>query len=340
MEGTTTLWSQDDMGFYWLMFPNRAALSMDEIRAIFSQFGSLKNVTRAGDDRGLRFVQFFTLESTMRAVESLAEHPTITLKPHRQHKKKGKQNNNKNGEISNEDNNSTNASNNEHDYKKNLFKRNKSESNYFTIPSSNDTVSPPRGLLNFLDDNDDCNTESEHSGKTDEQSFSKNMSPIFSKTNCERVLSNGLNTKNDNVSTETSTHMKKTTDPSRSTFNGRCNNCNKDNDNIQLPDLIIKENSLPDKLKKKNILDAGEIIVGNIDKNYGVGYVLHLLENYDPIAISYIKQVPETGIRYCHVYFKNIQDSINVEKQFDMLKLKKNNLIVMRPCKLLEEAKI
>ncbi|XP_023245621.1 uncharacterized protein LOC111642973 [Copidosoma floridanum] len=106
------------------------------------------------------------------------------------------------------------------------------------------------------------------------------------------------------------------------------------NESDQIPDLVTKVKLVP----SYPVLEAGEVIVGNIHPRYGVGYMLHLFENYEPIAISFIKVTSNSELRYCHVYFKNLQDSIDVEENFDKYKLAGRNLIVARPSSLLKEA--
>ncbi|XP_023245619.1 uncharacterized protein LOC111642972 [Copidosoma floridanum] len=123
MDDDGPLWSVDSVGNYWLMFPNKHALGIEEIREIFSEFGYVKNVTQAGNEKGLRFVQFTTLKDTERAIENLEDHPTISLRKHRPPKKNKNKTNTASNTNVNKDVRSPNKTDSEEDYKKNLFQR-------------------------------------------------------------------------------------------------------------------------------------------------------------------------------------------------------------------------
>lgn len=87
----------------------------------------------------------------------------------------------------------------------------------------------------------------------------------------------------------------------------------------------------------KTIVPMQEIIVANIHSNYGVHYILHLFEKHRPISATLVKTIPEKDIRYCHIYFKTMQDAIAVEEEFDNLILCGKNLIVLRNSRLIDE---
>lgn len=80
-----------------------------------------------------------------------------------------------------------------------------------------------------------------------------------------------------------------------------------------------------------------EIIVANININYGIHYILHLFEKHNPISATLVKTIPETNIRYCHVYFKSMQDAVTVEEEFDNFDLSGKNLVVLRKSRLIDE---
>lgn len=89
---------------------------------------------------------------------------------------------------------------------------------------------------------------------------------------------------------------------------------------------------------KKTIVQAQEVIVANIHPNIGAQEILTLFKDYHPICVTFIKQVPDTEIRYCHAYFVSAKDALAIEKKFDKYLLSEHVLIVLRPQMLIEEA--
>ncbi|XP_018338254.1 PREDICTED: uncharacterized protein LOC108746159 [Trachymyrmex septentrionalis] len=81
-----------------------------------------------------------------------------------------------------------------------------------------------------------------------------------------------------------------------------------------------------------------DIIVANIHQNYGVHYILHLFEKFSPVSATVVKTISKTNIRYCHIYFKTVQDAVAVEEEFDNFDLFGKNLIVLRESRLINEA--
>ncbi|OXU31438.1 hypothetical protein TSAR_004716 [Trichomalopsis sarcophagae] len=79
---------------------------------------------------------------------------------------------------------------------------------------------------------------------------------------------------------------------------------------------------------------AFEVIVANLHYSVGAAYVLHLLEKYEPLAVSYVKTVPYKNIRYCSVYFKTAVQAMKAERRLDCLDLNGNRLMVLRPSRL------
>lgn len=69
----------DNDNSYNLHFLNKDGLTIDQIRAIFSTFGQVKGVNVSGNEYGLRFVKFKTLDETIRCIKGLANHDSIKL---------------------------------------------------------------------------------------------------------------------------------------------------------------------------------------------------------------------------------------------------------------------
>ena len=84
---------KDRRGFA-LVFPNYCALSVDEIRKIFSRFGPVCNVNLTGDECGYRFVRYGKFEDAKSAIEGLRFHPEINLCTHGPRRKIDGNNNN------------------------------------------------------------------------------------------------------------------------------------------------------------------------------------------------------------------------------------------------------
>ncbi|XP_043254367.1 uncharacterized protein LOC122398507 [Colletes gigas] len=82
---------------------------------------------------------------------------------------------------------------------------------------------------------------------------------------------------------------------------------------------------------------AHEVIVANVHPKFGIHYILHLFEKYNPISASFMTVVPKAKIRYCHVYFQTPEEALAVEKEFDTQILHGNNLIVLRSQKLMQD---
>ncbi|XP_018406163.1 PREDICTED: uncharacterized protein LOC108782387 [Cyphomyrmex costatus] len=113
------------------------------------------------------------------------------------------------------------------------------------------------------------------------------------------------------------------------------------NTEIKLKEFDVMSNSSLSNetrsLSKIVYIPMQEIIVANIHKNYGIHYILHLFEKYSPISATIVLTISETNIRYCHVYFKTVQDAVAVEEEFDNFDLYGQNLIVLRKSRLIDE---
>lgn len=90
-------------------------------------------------------------------------------------------------------------------------------------------------------------------------------------------------------------------------------------------------------VQKKTVVPAEDVVVANLHPSINPAYVLHFLEKYEPISVTKIRTVPKTSIRYCHVYFKSREIAMEVENQYDEKMLSGQKLIVLRPCRLIEE---
>ena len=325
MDNNERMWSEDSYGNYWLVFPNKHALDNEEIRTIFSEFGKVIRVSAAGDEKGLRFVQYSTPLEAETAVNGLQNHSKIKLVPYiPKHRSKNLnkplddcQSNNAGLEQPIENDN----------VKRNLYQR-KSAKNKKTDSQSHYSYNNNASTFSQTIDTSRLNHNNDNASV-----YSNNLSQDFlpKETETSPTRSSGRNSSSSSISSvNTGKRLLKLKE------------CIKTNVSSSpydtIPNLVTKSDSSQNNRPKQVVLNAEEIIVGNIHECINSAFILHLFESFDPLAISYINVVPSTEIRYCHVYFKTQQDSIEVEEQFDNYDLAGKKLVVMRPCKLVEQA--
>ncbi|XP_058799164.1 uncharacterized protein LOC131668762 [Phymastichus coffea] len=324
------LWSQDPYGNYWLLFPNRHALGNDQIKDIFSQYGTVNLITKSGDEKGLRFVRYSCLNDVKNAVDNLKDHPQIKLIPYRP---KNKNSNN----VKKEENNEM------YSEKRNFFQR-KPRSDCNHKNSIEQRLNGGSNVTDFQNiEYELCNEKVSSSGSN---ASVKLLSDSFSTRNSyidKPQLVHASNSINFPKPLVQSDQKLKTLLQIRGTNSDTFNTgtiTNRSNigynDEDELPDLVANKIK-PIVLSKKVIYNADEVIVANIPNGFGSAYILHLFQDFEPLAISYVKTVLKNEIRYCHVYFKSAEDSMAVETMFDKYDLCGKRLNVMRLCNLEEE---
>lgn len=330
------LWSQDPYGNYWLLFPNKHALAKDEIKEIFTQFGNVKMITESGDEKGFRFVQYGCLDDVRNAVDNLKDHPQVKLIPYRP---KNTPKINQNSNVSREDNT------NNHAEKRNFFQR--KPMNNYNLRNDNDQKSIIESItvdyqnLEYESNYDKASVCSSNASnyRTSTDVFS-NDNNYNNKSQIRSVASPILSTVSMNYPVDQVPRLLQLQGRNSNTFSTNATNsrnayCDYED---ELPDLVTASNIHKQQATlKKVIYNADEVIVANIPDNYGSAFILHLFEQFEPLAISYIKIAPKNDIRYCHVYFKSVEDSMGVETMFDKYDLSGKNLVVLRPCNLREE---
>lgn len=334
------LWSKDEANTYWLLFPNKHALSRDEIREIFSKYGKVLNLTAAGDERGFRFVQFGCLEDVERAVENLKNHPTVNLIQHRPKKKQ------QNSQNSNSNNKETSSN-----PRRNFYQRKSTDKNSSSTQLADDLndLSIHNEQNSFQDDKNLDNSAHNDTASVCSNTPKRTVIPPAnaSYTSPQSNRLNQLSTPKTAAGMSPSdwklkllkvrgTHANTFPPPSSqsSSLNASANNVKDD----EIPNLVSKDQIGSNKEPRKLIFNAEEVIVANIHDEYGSAFILHLLDEYEPLAVTYIKVLPGTETRYCHVYFKSVTHSIEVETHFDGYELEGKELLVLRPCTLMEEA--
>lgn len=76
-------YKKDQEGFYHLHFLNKNRLNSSEIRNIFSSYGKVIRVNFSKDETGYTFVQYKSLQETVRCLDGLKDSSTIQLLPER-----------------------------------------------------------------------------------------------------------------------------------------------------------------------------------------------------------------------------------------------------------------
>lgn len=297
MDQYEPFWNKDTSGAFCLLFPNKFALSIEEIKDAFSKFGNVITVTATGDERGHRFVKFTTLSEAIKAIDGIKGHKKIKLIAYKAKTTTQKpQEDNKHGNKRKEENVSANRNVN-HQSLRQSSKQMDSKPNNVDDATSTKSTSSKKEAVN--------------------QRYQKSLSkPCSSKP--ENIEDTEAKFDSDGM-------------PGLETIPKTIDN--------EIPDLVKPVKKKTTMLEPKTIiLEAKDVVVGNIHPNFGAAYILHLFDLYDPIAISYINLVPNTNIRYCHVYFKSINEVIKVEDTYNDYDLDGQKLIVKRPARLMTEA--
>lgn len=94
--------------------------------------------------------------------------------------------------------------------------------------------------------------------------------------------------------------------------------------------------------KPGQVIEAQEVVVADIPDEFGTLDILYFFKQFQPILISEIKKTASlsSSVRYCHVYFSNIQEAENAEIYFDGMEIGKQKIIVLQPESLAQQAMI
>ncbi|XP_011506194.1 PREDICTED: uncharacterized protein LOC105368772 [Ceratosolen solmsi marchali] len=312
------LWSRNKNGEYCLIFPNKHAVSFNEIKRIFSKFGNVTQIKVAGNKTGFHFIQYLTLNEVERAINGLKEHATIKLVLHRpQCYSQSNCNVKRKVQVHTIQNDQTSKMENQGKSNNTIQLGHKVKTEKLLIENSecvNSDNNIPCGSDNSI--NSYYLNGQYLSGS--ERIYAKSMNDDSNTMGKQEVKPKHLNSNIEicEYNSENETDYTKTDD--------------------DIPNLVKRTNS--NAISKIQILDAEAIIVANIHENYGCGYILHLFEHARPLAISYITLLPNSNTRYCYVYFETLKDTIEIEQHFDKYNLSGKKLIVLRPSRLIEEA--
>ncbi|CAK9812837.1 hypothetical protein ANTQUA_LOCUS7420 [Anthophora quadrimaculata] len=108
-------------------------------------------------------------------------------------------------------------------------------------------------------------------------------------------------------------------------------------DGSSIPALMPINDTLKTSSSVK-VIPAETVIVANIHPGLSVHYILHLFQKYNPISVSVMMMTPTSKIRYCHVYYKTLDEACATMEKFDAYCLHGRNLIVLTKEKLIEQA--
>ncbi|GAB1859558.1 Myb-like protein i protein [Camponotus japonicus] len=333
-------------GNYIVHFANKKELNIDEIRKLFSSYGNVVSVYVNGEKiNGLVFVRYKSLQETVKCLKGLQNNDMISILP---------QKDKINGTVKNTDQENSNhgQSAEMQDSFQGFNKQFDSNSNYDkkfskTEEKLNHNTTSDRNR--FHSTNNFLNTDSQSLNDDNKSAITHSDFLISDKQISSRQRSfNNYEVTNYDQEQQHKSKFHSFTKPDINI------NVNKDVSDDKIPALIsdtkikqkdfdaVSNSSSQSRIKntssKVMIIPMQEIIVANIHASYDVHYILHLFKKYDPISATVAETTLETNIRYCHVYFKTIQDAVTVEEEFDNFDLSGENLIVLRVSRLIEEA--
>ncbi|KAK2584118.1 hypothetical protein KPH14_006559 [Odynerus spinipes] len=296
------LYYECNRNYYTVHFANKNDLSHETILQLFSQYGNVLSVNVAGDKRE----------------RSKLKNKTDNNKDTKDDDKDRKSNNkNKKGYYRNKNDNYKKGKNqggtSEEESKRN------SRSN--RTSSNNNEKQADKNTLSWNEQNCDKDSINDISSKASIRTLSNSRqldtTPVQHALNAE--FRKRLDSYCRNGSYNSPTHSEKSfwknnvknDDEVPGLINTNTSVCS---ESVKSLDQI---SSIAHSTIETKIIPAQHVVVANVHKDFGIHYILHLFEKYDPIAISLMRTVPKTFIRYCHVYFKTPQQALAIEKKFD-----------------------
>ncbi|XP_031840876.1 uncharacterized protein LOC116430608 [Nomia melanderi] len=289
-------------GSYLVHFPNKG-LTTDEVKNIFSSYGTVVSVDQHGDTFGLCFVRYKNLQDTMRCLNSLKNHQLIKILPH---KKK--------------------------------IKNKSTTKNHKPVQERSEDSSAFSSINKFLKQN---HLKNKDINRTDNKDYHYNVSPRSrrnsdgnSSTKTISSLRQLLKSKQSERSTSSTPISVECLDNSSSTIEDYFNE-------NEIPSLICNNQRFTNHKyaqKTPHIIPAQEVIIANVHPELGSPEILSFFDEYKPIATSQIFHIPNIGLRYCHIYFESAEQAAVVEKKFDKYLWNGKTLIVLRLHVLAEQA--
>lgn len=291
------LYTQESDGSYTVNFPNKHALTNQEIKDRFSPFGKVLSIRCAGDDRGFRFVRLGSYEEVVAAIVGFRNDPSVQLKERRvKNKSNGFENRNGNGSFEN----------------RNGRHQNEGGQN--------------RNWRTRSENGDDRKSEKD---ENDRVSISPHMTTRGSSTISARLIqvrspAVSVNGEEPKMTLEKVNDVRNKVSEAFSDKESRNGDENVEGPNKMPPLVIAKNNSA-------QVVMAQEVVVANIHDNYGCAFILHLLEKFNPLAITEMSYVKHSKLRYCHVFFRSEVEANNAIQGYDDFNLMGKKLIMFKP---------
>ena len=311
-------------GSYVVHFPNNKGLSKSEIQEMFSGFGNVLSVDDRGQSHGLCFVRYENCEDVLHCIRGLKDHRYIKILPHKTKIKTMNtklRSQNQNNNILKQDSSKDQSQNKQSKNDQWNYQADSNISKSLSAKSTNNSNG------NGMDNEDFSDTSFSSSIQTiDSEGGSRKRTLSLKQLRLKNLQRAALN---------------------NSLPSDACTNTSKKSKQIsdmdEIPALVCTNKNYGTNNTKFSklssvVVQAQEVIVANIHPSLSIHYLLHLFEKYNPIAVSLMMTIPKSGIRYCHVYYKTLEDAFATVEEFDKSLLRGKNLIVSTSQKLMEEA--
>lgn len=296
-------------GSYAVHFANRNKLNHGEITEIFSEYGMVLSVSTKGENTGLIHIRYKYLNDVISCLKGLQNNNLINI----------------------------------------LFQKDKKYSNQLLENPHNKTLNERQ--VNSFSTFDETSLETvgkqTHDIKNSNWKNDSNNSwdTVSQNSKCNYKPNTMKYEKPGSSIIKSELHSSPMTDGNiyinKTIFDNKTSNlnfANRQEEFNEISDFSVPQLFDAKDASSKKVIQLQEIIIANIHEDYGIHYILHLLEKYDPVSATFVKIIPKNKIRYCSIFFKAITDAIAVEKEFDNYVLFGKKLIVLRKSRLMEEA--
>lgn len=350
-----------------ICFCNSAGLSMKEITNIFSEYGEVVGINCATSQTGFHFVRYRTKEEALACVIGLEKNTQINLQPVKSKFKERNENDHPN-KCYNKKTTSNDISKGNNKERSNLKQEDETGSEKNSQCSKDSKLSDrsknDKNKARYSKEFCKGNSESEQSSQNNQNRGKSLIS--------ERLARNypNNNSVNESKQSDKFAELFKLRGTNADTFKPRSH----DNDSTS-HQFVINTPAVPDALmplsiissshsskssgkrllamddgppplvvagreEKMYVVTAKVVVVANIHPNLGIHDVYKMFKKFEPIHIADIEIIPDINVRFCYVYFTTSSDAFEAEKIMDRVNFCGNNMIVLRPDKLEEEAGI